>query len=61
MIILYFCMQIARHFLQVDPKLEITLVADYSMESHASDHANYINVSKNRKRRAKALLGKSKK
>lgn len=26
------------------------------MESHALDHTNYINVSKNRKRRAKALL-----
>lgn len=52
-------LQIARHFLQVDPKLntEISLVADYSMESHAADHDNYINVSKNRKRRAKALLG----
>jgi hypothetical protein len=33
------------------------LVADYSMESHSADHDNYINVSKNRKRRAKALLG----
>lgn len=31
------------------------------MESHATDHANYINVSKNRKRRAKALLGKHRK
>ncbi|KAL3289699.1 hypothetical protein HHI36_023099 [Cryptolaemus montrouzieri] len=51
-------LQIARHFLQIDPKLssEISLVADYSMESHAADHSNYINVSKNRKRRAKALL-----
>ncbi|XP_044256607.1 small G protein signaling modulator 3 homolog isoform X1 [Tribolium madens] len=51
-------LQIARHFLQVDPKLstEISLVADYSMESHATDHDNYIDVSKNRKRRAKALL-----
>jgi hypothetical protein len=27
------------------------------MESHSADHDNYINVSKNRKRRAKALLG----
>lgn len=43
----------------MDPKLgsEISLVADYSMESHAADHSNYINVSKTRKRRAKALLG----
>lgn len=45
----------------MDPKLsaEISLGADYSMESHAADHSNYINVSKNRKRRAKALLGRS--
>ncbi|CAG9816500.1 unnamed protein product [Phaedon cochleariae] len=51
-------LEIARHFMQMDPKLssELTLVANYSMESHASDHINYINVSKNRKRRAKALL-----
>ena len=50
--------QVVRHFVQLDPKLssEISLIADYSMESHAQDHANYINVSKNRKRRAKALL-----
>ncbi|XP_060537274.1 small G protein signaling modulator 3 homolog isoform X2 [Cylas formicarius] len=51
-------LQIVRHFVQLDPKLssEISLVADYSMESHAQDHMNFINVSKNRKRRAKALL-----
>lgn len=51
-------LQIARHFLQVEPKLngEISLSADYSMESHATDHSNYINVSETRKRRAKALL-----
>ncbi|KAK5639179.1 hypothetical protein RI129_011671 [Pyrocoelia pectoralis] len=51
-------LQIARHFIQLEPKLnsEVLLVADYSMESHTADHANYINVSKNRKRRAKALL-----
>lgn len=42
----------------IEPKLnsEISLVPDYSMQSHATDHNNYINVSKNRKRRAKALL-----
>lgn len=47
-----------RHFLQLDPKLssEISLIADYSMESHAQDHANYVNVSQNKRRRAKALL-----
>lgn len=51
-------LQVVRHFLQLDPKLssEISLVADYTMESHSQDHSNYINVSKKRKRRAKALL-----
>lgn len=53
-------LQIARHFVQFEPKVnsEVLLIADYSMESHSTDHSNYINVSKNRKRRAKALLGK---
>lgn len=43
----------------MDPKLssEISLVADYSMESHSKDHENYVNESKTRRRRAKALLG----
>lgn len=51
-------LQVARHFMSVDPKLsKILLVADYTMESHALDHENYINVSRTRKRRAKALLG----
>lgn len=47
----------------IEPKLtsEISLIADYSMESHSTDHSNYVNVSKNRKRRAKALLGICKK
>lgn len=44
--------------MSVDPKLnKVTLVPDYSMESHARDHDNYVNVSRTRKRRAKALLG----
>lgn len=52
-------LQIARHFMSVDPKLsKVVLVPDYSMESHAIDHENYVNVSRTRKRRAKALLGK---
>lgn len=52
-------LQVARHFINVDPNLNnITLVADYSMDSHARDHDNYVNVSRVRKRRAKALLGK---
>ncbi|GLH16454.1 TBC1 domain family member whacked [Gryllus bimaculatus] len=50
-------LQVARHFISVDPKLcKVVLVPDYSMESHAQDHDNYVNVSQNRKRRAKALL-----
>jgi hypothetical protein len=32
------------------------LSADYSMESHAKDLENYVNVARNRRRRAKALL-----
>nr|CAD7260205.1 unnamed protein product [Timema shepardi] len=51
-------LQVARHFMSVDPKLsKVVLVPDYSMESHSLDQDNYINVSRNRKRRAKALLG----
>lgn len=51
-------LQVARHFINVDPKLNnVVLIADYSMESHAKDHDSYINVSRTRKRRAKALLG----
>ncbi|KAL7288961.1 hypothetical protein TKK_0016922 [Trichogramma kaykai] len=50
-------LQIARHFITLDPKLgSIQLTADYSMESHAKDHENFINVSRIRNRRAKALL-----
>jgi hypothetical protein len=51
-------LQVARHFMSVDPKLsKVVLVPDYGMESHARDHNNYVNVSRTRKRRAKALLG----
>lgn len=51
-------LQVARHFINVDPKLNnVIIIADYSMESHAKDHDSYINVSRTRKRRAKALLG----
>ena len=32
------------------------LQTDYSMESHACDLENYVNVARNRRRRAKALL-----
>ncbi|XP_059611663.1 small G protein signaling modulator 3 homolog [Phlebotomus argentipes] len=50
-------LKVARHFLTIEPKLQahIKLVADYTMSSHAKDHEDYINVSRNRKRRAKAL------
>lgn len=50
-------LQVARHFMSMDPKLnKVSLVPDYTMESHAKDQDNYVNVSRNRKRRAKALL-----
>ncbi|XP_066590271.1 small G protein signaling modulator 3 homolog [Prorops nasuta] len=50
-------LQVSRHFINVDPKFSsVVLVADYSMESHSKDHDNYVNVSRIRKRRAKALL-----
>ena len=53
-------LQVARHFINLDPKLgNVGLTPDYTMESHAKDHDNYINVSRTRKRRAKALLGKN--
>lgn len=32
------------------------LQADYTMDSHAKDLENYVNVARNRRRRAKALL-----
>lgn len=32
------------------------LTPDYSMESHQQDHENFLVVSRNRRRRAKALL-----
>ncbi|KAJ7378286.1 Small G protein signaling modulator 3 [Desmophyllum pertusum] len=47
-------LQIARHFDAVDPKKGLEV--DYSMESHARDHERFINVARNRRRRAKALL-----
>lgn len=47
-------LQIARHFDAIDPKKGLEV--DYSMESHARDHERFINVARNRRRRAKALL-----
>ncbi|XP_067166431.1 small G protein signaling modulator 3 isoform X2 [Apteryx mantelli] len=50
-------LQVARHFQCVDPKnCSIDLTPDYSMESHQQDHENYVACSRNRRRRAKALL-----
>ncbi|XP_045214521.2 small G protein signaling modulator 3-like isoform X2 [Mercenaria mercenaria] len=50
-------LQVARHFQSLDPKnIKVNLQADYSMESHAKDLENYVNVARNRRRRAKALL-----
>lgn len=50
-------LKIARHFIAIEPKLQghIKLHADYSADSHVKDHENYVNVSRNRRRRAKAL------
>ncbi|XP_025418644.1 small G protein signaling modulator 3 homolog [Sipha flava] len=50
-------MQVARHFVIVDSKLSnISLKPDYTKESHSKDLETYTNVSRNKKRRAKALL-----
>lgn len=50
-------LKVCRHFVTIEPKLQshILLVADYSTGSHAKDHENYASVSRNRRRRAKAL------
>ena len=52
-------LQVARHFLTTEPKLckDTALIADYNIESHSRDHERYLNVSRTRNRRAKALLG----
>lgn len=50
-------LQIGRYFQTADPRLgSISLVPDYSMESHARDHEVYAGVMRSKKRRAKALL-----
>ncbi|XP_062336454.1 small G protein signaling modulator 3 isoform X1 [Osmerus eperlanus] len=47
----------ADHFHCLDPRHSSTeLTPDYSMESHQRDHENFLVVSRNRRRRAKALL-----
>lgn len=50
-------LQIGRHFHLSDPRLaHISLIPDYSMDSHAKDHETYAGVMRSKKRRAKALL-----
>ncbi|XP_056111140.1 small G protein signaling modulator 3 isoform X2 [Rhinichthys klamathensis goyatoka] len=47
----------AEHFHCLDPhNCSTDLTPDYSMESHQRDHENFLVVSRNRRRRAKALL-----
>ncbi|KAL2101394.1 hypothetical protein ACEWY4_003155 [Coilia grayii] len=47
----------AEHFHCLDPRNgSMDLTPDYSMESHQRDHENFLVVSRNRRRRAKALL-----
>ncbi|XP_041474245.1 small G protein signaling modulator 3 homolog isoform X4 [Lytechinus variegatus] len=49
--------QIGRHFQAIDPKnAKIGLIPDYSLESHQKDHEQFVNITRTRKRRAKALL-----
>ncbi|XP_037091699.1 small G protein signaling modulator 3 homolog [Pollicipes pollicipes] len=49
--------QLGQHFQSVDPELgQVSLVPDYSMESHAHDHDAFVSVSSKKQRRAKALL-----
>uniref|UniRef100_A0A8C5EHC6 RUN and TBC1 domain-containing protein 3 n=1 Tax=Gouania willdenowi TaxID=441366 RepID=A0A8C5EHC6_GOUWI len=45
----------SEHFHCLDPR-HSDLTPDYSMESHQRDHENFLVVSSNRRRRAKALL-----
>nr|XP_061805196.1 small G protein signaling modulator 3 [Nerophis lumbriciformis] len=47
----------SEHFHCLDPRhSSAELTPDYSMESHQQDHENFLVVSRNRRRRAKALL-----
>ena len=43
-------------FCNISGEMLQNVQADYSMESHARDLDNYVNVARNRRRRAKALL-----
>ncbi|XP_078713209.1 small G protein signaling modulator 3 isoform X2 [Lampetra fluviatilis] len=49
-------LRVARHFHDIDPEHGADLTPDYSTESHQLDHENYVAVTRNRRRRAKALL-----
>ncbi|XP_050546221.1 small G protein signaling modulator 3 homolog isoform X2 [Daktulosphaira vitifoliae] len=50
-------MQVARHFVITDTKLSnVSLKPDFTKESHSKDLEAFVNVSQNKKRRAKALL-----
>lgn len=51
-------LKVARHFLTVDPSSHqrVNLSPDYSVESHAKDHENYLAVHRSRRKRARALL-----
>ena len=52
-----FSPQVARHFQSVDSRYsQVSLGADYTMESHGRDHESYAAVTRGRRRRAKALL-----
>ncbi|XP_063711051.1 small G protein signaling modulator 3-like [Symsagittifera roscoffensis] len=49
--------QIARHFQATEKKYKtLSIVADYTLESHQKDHERYLKIARNRRRRAKALL-----
>ncbi len=50
---------LGKHFQESDVRYaDVSLSANYSMESHALDHDDFARVSLSKKRRAKALLGK---
>lgn len=49
--------RVAKHFQCLDPRdCSTDLTPDYTTESHQKDHENFVLVSRNRRRRAKALL-----
>ncbi|TRY65366.1 hypothetical protein DNTS_013771, partial [Danionella cerebrum] len=50
------CSTVGTCFYRDTDKILTDLTPDYSMESHQRDHENFLVVSRNRRRRAKALL-----